>query len=633
MRKLKKALAVLLSAAMVLGMSSMAFADPENDPATGNEPAATEAAQDPEYDKPLTVSGLEEGDVVHFYKVIEWVGEAEGNVTGWKAVAPFDTVLTKEELTNVLVGKAAEIDPDTGAIITPAVAPTYITAELAGKLARAVTKQTTSTDVTVAEDATTAVLENTSSGLYMAIVTPKNADVVYNPIFVAADYFKEKSGDTEAVSTATYSDAAAAKKSKGNNDKKATTSEADYQDKEWTTVAIGETVHFNIDSTIPGYGEVYEHPVFKLSDKMDGLDLQAKTLKVYLKNGDEIGDEIPEEEDKEYKNFILTTGTNNFTISFTEDYLRNIKVPTNIVVSYDTIVSKDVKVNIDQLKNELSTQYSRNPSDESDYGFKKDTTQHYIFTIGAEGLGLTEENKGKKTSEIVKVGVDGLGNPMNETTVKSEITETNTYKAPLKGAKFKLYTNAGCTEEYRPKDKEGKVLDPLVLETDDNGRMTISGLDAGTYYIKETEAPAGFVKNTTAHKIQIIAELDNIPVTEYTKDGITWTTEDKSEDPKYRSYTYESEVLKSYTVLIDDDEGKANEAAVYNFTNNGSDAVIDWEEMPPVELPSQIKNVQGAELPATGGIGTTIFYILGSILVIGAGVILVARRRMGSIQE
>ena len=45
------------------------------------------------------------------------------------------------------------------------------------------------------------------------------------------------------------------------------------------------------------------------------------------------------------------------------------------------------------------------------------------------------------------------------------------------------------------------------------------------------------------------------------------------------------------------------------------------------------KNTAGVELPATGGIGTTIFYILGSILVIGAGVILVARRRMGSIQE
>ena len=41
-------------------------------------------------------------------------------------------------------------------------------------------------------------------------------------------------------------------------------------------------------------------------------------------------------------------------------------------------------------------------------------------------------------------------------------------------------------------------------------------------------------------------------------------------------------------------------------------------------------NEKGAELPSTGGIGTTIFYIVGAILVIGAGVVLVTRRRMNA---
>lgn len=43
-----------------------------------------------------------------------------------------------------------------------------------------------------------------------------------------------------------------------------------------------------------------------------------------------------------------------------------------------------------------------------------------------------------------------------------------------------------------------------------------------------------------------------------------------------------------------------------------------------------IKNQKGTELPSTGGIGTTIFYIIGAILVIGAGVVLVTRRRMNA---
>ena len=43
-----------------------------------------------------------------------------------------------------------------------------------------------------------------------------------------------------------------------------------------------------------------------------------------------------------------------------------------------------------------------------------------------------------------------------------------------------------------------------------------------------------------------------------------------------------------------------------------------------------IVNLTGATLPSTGGVGTTIFYIIGAILVIGAGVVLVTRRRMSA---
>lgn len=46
------------------------------------------------------------------------------------------------------------------------------------------------------------------------------------------------------------------------------------------------------------------------------------------------------------------------------------------------------------------------------------------------------------------------------------------------------------------------------------------------------------------------------------------------------------------------------------------------------ESPAEIENQSGTVLPSTGGIGTTIFYIVGAMLVIGAGVVLVTRRRM-----
>ena len=342
----------------------------------------------------------------------------------------------------------------------------------------------------------------------------------------------------------------------------------------------------------------------------DGEALIGATVKV--KDGDDIDD----------SNYDLEVNGNSFSISFKADYLHTIFVPTDIVISYDAIVSSTAPLHINQLKNELSTEFSQNPRDESDHGFKKDTTQHYTFTIGAEGLGLTEQGEGKKTSEIVKVGVDGLGKPMNETTVTSAITSTSTYKAPLAGAKFKLYTDEGLTEEYIPKKPDGTQGEAVVYETDAEGRITITGLDAGTYYLQESEAPAGFVRDTQKHKVEIIAETEEVTVTEYTKDGKTWTT-DKPQDQGYKAYTYKTHVLKTYKILID-----GAETAKYNFTNEGSDAVIDWTEEKPVEIPSQIKNVQGTELPATGGMGTTLFYIIGSILVIGAGIVLVAKKRM-----
>ena len=47
-------------------------------------------------------------------------------------------------------------------------------------------------------------------------------------------------------------------------------------------------------------------------------------------------------------------------------------------------------------------------------------------------------------------------------------------------------------------------------------------------------------------------------------------------------------------------------------------------------LSTDVVNNSGAQLPSTGGIGTTIFYVLGSVLVIGAAVLLVTKKRMST---
>ena len=103
-----------------------------------------------------------------------------------------------------------------------------------------------------------------------------------------------------------------------------------------------------------------------------------------------------------------------------------------------------------------------------------------------------------------------------------------------------------------------------ILTTNTQGKIEIDGLDADTYYLREIEAPAGY--NGLGQDVEV---------------KITGAT--KAEDSATLTYT---------TVV------------------------------------AEINNQSGTELPSTGGMGTTVFYILGSVLVLGAAVVLVTRKRM-----
>ena len=61
---------------------------------------------------------------------------------------------------------------------------------------------------------------------------------------------------------------------------------------------------------------------------------------------------------------------------------------------------------------------------------------------------------------------------------------------------------------------------------------------------------------------------------------------------------------------------------------NNAQATAPEETSVPVYQFDPIVNQKGTELPSTGGIGTTIFYVVGVILVLFAGILLVTRRRM-----
>ena len=126
------------------------------------------------------------------------------------------------------------------------------------------------------------------------------------------------------------------------------------------------------------------------------------------------------------------------------------------------------------------------------------------------------------------------------------------------------------------------------ITTPDSGVIVVKGVKSGTYEIKEVTAPAGYNKLTA-------------PVTvEAKKTGQTST---------------------HTTVYLDENGNTTN-----TQTEKTIEVNVDIETIAATAV--VVVNKAGTELPSTGGMGTTIFYVLGAVLVVGAGVLLVTKKRM-----
>ena len=160
-------------------------------------------------------------------------------------------------------------------------------------------------------------------------------------------------------------------------------------------------------------------------------------------------------------------------------------------------------------------------------------------------------------------------------TYKTIINKVDGEGNPLPGAEFTL-------EKYNKKTNEWKPI--AVVKSDDGTTFTFSGLDDGNYRLTETTTPAGY--NTI--------------------------------DPIEFTITAEHDVLSDNPALISL-SGNATTGEI-TFTSNTTDG----------SLSADVVNKAGSTLPETGGMGTTIFYILGGLLVLFAVVFLVSKKRMSS---
>ena len=255
-------------------------------------------------------------------------------------------------------------------------------------------------------------------------------------------------------------------------------------------------------------------------------------------------------------NYTVTapaTDGDTFDVTFTQAFCDTLKANDKIVISYTATLNENAVIAGDGTPNESKLSYG-------DKGDESHTPS-----------GTTPPSETKTYTWKVDV---------------FKYTKDGESEKALAGATFTLSKNADGSNPidlvskgnnvYRVA-KTGETGTVTEITTDATGKFTIQGLDADTYYLTETAAPAGY--NKLAAPIKVI--IDN-------NGNVTYATKTTA-------------------------NGEYGNAVAADAS-----------------LGIKVLNQSGTELPSTGGMGTTIFYVLGSILVVGAVVLLVTKKRMSA---
>lgn len=333
-----------------------------------------------------------------------------------------------------------------------------------------------------------------------------------------------------------------------------------------TQVAIGDTVTYTLVADVPHFPDNALNKGYCISDELPaGMTFGSITsVEGYTGNNPNVslgGTTLTENSDYKDATRPVTGTTPAFTLSFTN--LKNTANEryTKIKVTYTATVNRNITV-----IGSTSTALTNN--------------------INNAFLDYNNDPYGSATSWQTKTAtatVYSYGIMVNK---KDE--ESN----PLSGAEFKLYkasTNGGQEDDaikfvagttggtYRVATATDADADEtLVVAANgaDKGKLTLSGLDVGTYYLTETKAPGGYVKLATPQTIVI---TDNKTGAEGTQDF-----------PKPNG-------------LLEDN-------------STGTDGADGYYEL-------DVVNSQGFTLPSTGGMGTVLFTTIGIVLM-GGGLVL-----------
>lgn len=328
---------------------------------------------------------------------------------------------------------------------------------------------------------------------------------------------------------------------------------------------IGDTVEFRTITTVPDTTG-YTDYTYEIHDTMSP-ELTSK-----VKTDSDITIKVNDTtvlNSTYYSVTVDSTNSNKFTVSV--DIIQAIKdnkfaVGNTLYTYYDGVLNENAKVYPDgPQQNEAHLVYSNNPNDVGTGETPKKTVYDWTFKVDMTKVDGANPDMKLEGAVFVLSKANGLDlEPGKDGTPTKNLDKL-----------IKLVDNNNGT--YTVATTTTTTATTYTMTTPASGQISIKGLDDQTkYYLYETKAPGGYNVLTTPVEIKII---DN---------------------------TYD--ITGNYI------------ATQPNVVVNGSNACSG--------VGFNVENNAGTTLPGTGGIGTTIFYVVGGGLMVAAAILLITKKRM-----
>ena len=316
-------------------------------------------------------------------------------------------------------------------------------------------------------------------------------------------------------------------------------------------VNIGDTVTYTLTSKVPDMTG-YTSYVFNFKDTLSaGLTFKEITS---VKVGETTITKVDAGQEAD-NTYTLTQDGQNITITMNNFLASNKdKAGQEIKVTYTATLNKNAVTGFDANKNSATVEYSNKPGTDNKGESEPSIVDVHTFNFTIFKYYLKDETK------------TGLANAEFELYKANEAGDAADTNAKINIVKVKDGEYRQATPEEAA--AEGFKSDVIVSGTD--GKVLVKGLDAGTYYLRETKAPEGYNKLLSDIKVVIKADYD-------VKTG----------------------KLTSYSVDYTYNGKTTNGAAITNKTDSPEVAV---------------ENKTGAQLPSTGSKGALMVTLAGIVL-------------------